>query len=138
MSLKLTTTIAWGERFPLRDVFSTGQVNPAPERIGGVYMWGYDANDEEIIWYVGSANRFRTRLRQHYLSLMSCQYQIPKGFLKGIFKEPVINHRHKAVPNHIQVAHVLSPGDPNWLHNWRIVHNSLVKQSVIKCTRGGV
>jgi hypothetical protein len=67
MFLNTTTTIAWGERFPLRDVFTKGQSNPAPERIGGVYMWGYDANDTEIIWYVGSANKFRTRLRQHYL-----------------------------------------------------------------------
>jgi hypothetical protein len=202
----MTTTIAWGERFPLRDVFSTGQVNPAPERIGGVYMWGYDANDEEIIWYVGSATKFRTRLRQHYLYLMSCQYQIPRGFLNGSFKEPadvasgwacdlhkpqvierlqdwnqmhdvyrgahafanqafariaqisgktdselraiesaviydlqpIINHRHKAAPNHIQVAHVLSPEDPDWLQNWRIVHNYLVKQRVIKSTKGGV
>jgi len=199
----MPTTIAWGARFPLRDVFAGGQANPAPESVGGVYMWGYDANDKEIIWYVGSAAKFRTRLRFHYMSLMSCQYQLPKGFLNGDFKEladvasgwacdlnsqlvldrlrdwghmqkvykaghtfanqafarvaqiggksepelraiesaviydlqPLINHRHKAAPNHIRVTHVLSPTDDDWLRSWHVVHSELVKQRVVKCTK---
>src|SRR5688500_9723615 len=87
MSADMPATIAWGAPLPLRDVFASGQANPAPESVGGIYMWGYDANDKEIIWYVGSATKFRTRLRFHYMSLMSCRYQLPKGFLNGDFKE---------------------------------------------------
>jgi hypothetical protein len=203
MSLKIPMTLEWGERFPLRDVFTNEQPNLAPERMGGIYMWGYDANETEVIWYVGSATKLRARLRQHYLYLMSCQYQIPKGFLNGSFKEladiasgwacdlnnqliierlrdwnqmhdiykgahefanqafsriapingkteselraiesaviydlqPIINHRHKAAPNHIQVTHVLSAVDSDWLQRWRSVHNVLVKQGVIKSKR---
>jgi hypothetical protein len=204
MSDGMPTIIEWSERFPLREVFTRGQANPVPERTGGVYMWGYDANDKEIIWYVGSATNFRTRLRQHYLLLMSCQYQLPKGFLNGSFKEladvasgwacdlnnplvlerlrdwehmqyvhraahafanqafariarigsaseselraiefaviydlqPIINHRHKSSPNHVRVTHVPPPTEHDWLQGWRVIHNDLVKQGVVKGVKG--
>jgi hypothetical protein len=87
MSSGMPTILSWSARFPLHNVFMHGQANPAPERIGGIYMWGYDANDKEIIWYVGSATKLRARLREHYLKLMSCQYQLPKGFLNRNFRE---------------------------------------------------
>lgn len=205
MSNGIPTIIAWSERFPLHDVFARGQANPVPERTGGIYLWGYDANDTEIIWYVGSATNFRTRLRQHYLLLMSCQYQLPKGFLNGSFKEladiasgwacdlnnplvlerlrdwehmekvhraahtfanqafariapiagpseselrviesaviydlqPIINHRHKSSPNHVKITHVPSATEHDWLQSWRVMHNDLVRQRVIKGVKGG-
>lgn len=87
MANGMPTILSWSERFPLHSVLMRGQANPAPERTGGIYLWGYDANDKEIIWYVGSATKFRTRLREHYLKLMSCQYQLPKGFLNESFRE---------------------------------------------------
>jgi hypothetical protein len=162
------------------------------------------ANDKEIIWYVGSATKLRARLREHYLKLMSCQYQLPKGFLDGSFREladvasgwacdlnnplvlerlrdwghmqhvhraahtfanqafartaqitgasdselreiesaviydlqPIINHRHKASPNHVKVTHVPSPAEQDWLQSWRVTHNELVKHGVVRCVKG--
>lgn len=200
----MPTTISWSARFPLYKILLRGQANPAPEHTGGVYMWGYDANDKEIIWYVGSATKFRSRLREHYLKLMSCQYQLPKGFLHGSFSEladvasgwacdlnnplvlerlrdwehmqnvhraahafanqafariaqisgasgsglraiesaviydlqPIINHRHKWSPNHVQVTHVLSPAEHDWLQSWRVIHSDLVKQGVVRRVKG--
>jgi hypothetical protein len=51
-------------------------------------MWGFDACGSEIIWYVGKstpAKSFRRRLREHYLDLLSCKYERPRGFLNGRF-----------------------------------------------------
>jgi hypothetical protein len=64
---------------------SVGSRSPAPDREGVLYLWGFDADDREIIWYVGKTTNFKKRLIEHYFNLMSCQYQVPKGFLKGSF-----------------------------------------------------
>lgn len=80
-------TLNWGARFPLQEVVTAGKVNPALDRVGGLYLWGFDASGREIVWYVGKTSNLKKRLIEHYFSLMSGQYQIPKGFLKGSFDE---------------------------------------------------
>lgn len=78
--------LAWSARFPLRDALIVGSMNPIPERTSGIYMWGFDANDLEIIWYVGESIDIRGRLCTHHRHLRQGVNQIPKGFLNGSFQ----------------------------------------------------
>ena len=58
---------------------------------GGIYMWGFDDHQGEVIWYVGkaiSSKGIYRRLCKHYLDVMSGQYQIPHGFLNQGFNDP--------------------------------------------------
>jgi len=78
--------IKWGPRFTLSDAL----VNQSNAAVGGIYLWGFDGFSSEVIWYVGKATARKglySRLRKHYLDIMSGQYQIPTGFLNnGLFQ----------------------------------------------------
>ena len=65
------TSLQWSRRFPLRDAFTRN------EHGGGLYLWGFDGYDGEVVWYVGKATTGKgvpKRLRKHYLDVMSGQY----------------------------------------------------------------
>jgi hypothetical protein len=75
--------LEWETRFPLRDAFLK------MKDFSGIYLWGFDSPQGEVIWYVGKAKKgVYRRLTEHYLNIMSGQYQIPIGFLNGQFVEP--------------------------------------------------
>lgn len=86
MSVDMLTILKWTARFPLRDVLLPGSRNPVPEGTRGIFMWGFDALDREILWYVGKSVNIRSQLRAHHGYLERGENQIPKGFLKGRFE----------------------------------------------------
>lgn len=83
MSNTQNIKLQWTSRFPLHEAFTSNQGG------GGLYLWGFDSHEGEVIWYVGKATTAKgvyRRLRKHYLDIMSGQYQIPHGFLNGKFE----------------------------------------------------
>jgi hypothetical protein len=50
--------------------------------------------------------------------------------------QPIMNHRHKSLPNHVRVTHVPSPTEQNWLQSWRVIHSELIKQGVVRGVKG--
>jgi hypothetical protein len=85
MLLDTPTIIKWGARFPLREAEQKGEANPVPAGVRGIYLWGFDAFEKEIIWYIGKGV-LRSRLCAHIKWLETAHNQIPKGFLNGNFK----------------------------------------------------
>jgi hypothetical protein len=74
----------WEKKFLLQDAFMLGGGG------AGIYVWGFEDHKGEVVWYVGKSTKKKgiySRLRKHYLDIMSGQYQIPRGFLnKGVFE----------------------------------------------------
>lgn len=78
--------LSWQQRFPLSEAF----MHSGPDG-GGIYMWGFDHGEKEVIWYVGKATVGKgiyRRLTKHYLDIMSGQYQIPNLFIDPLANQP--------------------------------------------------
>lgn len=80
-------TLEWSKAKPLQDYFLEKTKGD-----GGVYMWGFNNEEVDVVWYIGKSTRGKgvnTRLRDHYLNVMGGRYQIPYHFLDETFTEEI-------------------------------------------------
>lgn len=109
-----TIALHWSASFPLSDAYLS------TEKCAGLYLWGFNDGRNDINWYVGQSTRIYVRLRQHYLYIMSGQYQLPKHYLPGAPLTPgCIPQSSWAIGgHHASTAKLIK----NWIDMQKIFH----------------